>query len=341
MRITPLNIGRLAIHMGVTFLLVYLAYVPEIVMSEVLHDKAELFAQAAGAEFTTRMRSVSEANEISGVLGMIDTLTGHENGLAGLVTSTVRAMIDSKLPPRKTLASATILGWASFGALLVALATTLSVLLWSKIGSRKMRGWLGAALAIPMVLVVLWLTDAAGSAVGSAFDTWNVAIYGASVAIIMSVALIGRPLPTLFAGALGLFIYAGVGIALSDQLPGARNQTMAAAASLSDIKGNLIDPKMAELAKIPIAGPLVVDFVNQFWQSPEHRQEIEQMKQHTEVAAQNLRALGVAEIAAGWLEVLFICIMLNLALSAVSRDMSLLRSAQAAAAAALPGPDTP
>ncbi|MBM4253540.1 MAG: hypothetical protein FJ146_16350 [Deltaproteobacteria bacterium] len=341
MRISPLNIGRLAIHVGVTFLLVYLAYVPEIVMSEGLHDKAELFAKAAGAEFTTRMRSISEAKEIGGLLGMIDTLTGHENGLEGLVTSTVRALIDSKLPPRMALSSDKVLRWASFGALIVALASTLSVLLWTKIGSRNIRGWLGAALAIPLVVVVLWVTEAAASVGGSTFDTWNVAIYGASVAIIMSVALIGRPLPNLLAGALGLLIYAGVGITLSGQLPGAHNQTLAAAASLSDIRGNLIDPKMAELGKIPIAGPLMVDFVNQFWQSPEHKQEIEQLKQHTDVAAQNLRALGITEIAAGWLEVLFICIMLNLALGAISRDMSLLRSAQAAAAAALTGPDTP
>jgi hypothetical protein len=340
-KIFPLNFSRLLVHAATTFVLVYLAYTPEIVISEGLHEKAEVFAREAGAEFSARIRSVSEANEMNGVLGMVDALIGREDGLAGLVTSTVRDMITAKLPPRVTLANQSILRWALFGAVITALGSVLGVLLWSKIDSAKLRATIGIALFVPVVIVVIMLTQAALPTGTLGFDSWNAEIYGTAAAIIVGFALFGRPLPYVAGGLVGLSIYAAVGLAHSGQLPGVRNQTLAAAESLSDIKGNLIDPKMAELSKIPIAGPLIVDFVDQIWRSPEHQQEIVALKKNTELAAASLRSLGTAEVAAGWLEVLVICGMLNIALVAVSRDMSLLRNAQAAAKAALPGPDTP
>ena len=341
MKIFPLNIARLVIHATITFLLTYLAYTPEIVMSEGLHEKAETFAREAGAEFTTRLRSVSEANELNGVIGMIDAMTGHTDGLAGLVTSSVRDMIKTKLPPRVALNNPDILQWASFGALVVVLSSLVTVFLWSTVDEPKKRALLGVILLVPMLLVALFCTQILGQSGIYQFDSWNMEIYGVAGAIILGLALFGRPLPNFAAGLLALTIYAVVSLVNSGQLPGAHNKTLAAADSLSDIKTNLIDPKMAELAKIPIAGPMIVDFVDQIWRSPDYQQEIEAVKKQTDVAAGSLRTLGIAEIAAGWLEVLVICTMLNIAVVAVSRDLSLLRSARAAAFAVLPGSDTP
>ena len=307
------NLRRVSLYSVLAFCLVYVAYLPELFIVNAIRTKAEQIALDAGSAATQRIKSLTEANDLGGVMGMVDAVAGG-GGISGLASKTIGDAILKPFPARISFDSPQILHWAVFGLLLVAAIQAWSWLLMTLLTSRLSQT-LASILGTPLIVAMsLLLAQFLTLRSWDWTDQWNAILYGTTITLIVLSAINLRPMKPLLAGLLGLCLYTGLGVIRDGYIPGYHHATLEKATLFKDVKANVIDPKLAELGELAIVGPMISDFVNQAWTNPDFATEVNLIKTQSSRAADSLRIGGTAEVMSGWLEVFVICLVTALAI---------------------------
>ena len=316
------NLRRVSLYSVLAFCLVYVAYLPELFVVNAIRTKAEQIALDAGSVAAQRIKSLTAANDLGGVMGMVDAFAGG-GGISGLASKTIGEAILKPFPARIRFDAPQILHWAVFGLLLVAAIQAWTWLLMTMLPSRLSQR-LASILVTPLIVAVsLLLAHFLTLRSWDWNDPWNVALYGTTTTLIVLSMINLRPLQPLLAGLLGLCIYAGLGVIRDGYIPGYHHATLEKGLLFSDVKANVIDPKVAELSDLAIVGPMITDFVDQAWTNPDFATEVNLIKTQSSRAADSLRIAGTAEVMSGWLEVFTICVVTALATLSLREDVAI------------------
>ena len=313
------NLRRVSLYSVLTFSLVYMAYLPELFVVNSVRTKAEQIAQDAASGAAQRIKNLTDANDMGGIMGMVDAFAGG-GGISGLARKTISEAILKPFPARISFDAPQIFHWAVFGLLLLA-----AIQLWSLIVVVKLRSrlyqHLACVLGTPLIVAVsLLFAQFLTLRSWDWGDHWNVVLYGTTTTLIVLRAINLRPLKPLLAGVLGLCVYTGLGVIRDGYIPGYHHATLESARRFGDVKANVIDPKLAELSEMAIVGPMISDFVNQAWNNPDFAAEVSLIKAQSSRAAESLRLVGTAEVVSGWLEVFAISLVMAIAISGLVKE---------------------
>ena len=314
------NLRRVSLYSVLTFCLVYMAYLPELFVVNSVRTKAEQIAQDAASGAAKRIKSLTDANDLGGIMGMVDAFAGGGGGISGLASKTIGEAILKPFPARISFDAPQILHWAVFGLLLVA-----AIQIWSLIVVKELRSrlyqQLACVLGTPLIVAVcLLFAQFLTLRSWDWADHWNTVLYGTTTTLIVLSAINLRPVQPLLAGVLGLCMYTGLGVIRDGYIPGYHHATLESARLFGDVKANVIDPKLAELSELAIVGPIISDFVNQAWNNPDFAAEVSLIKAQSSRAAESLRMVGTAEVVSGWLEAFAISLVTAMAISGLIKD---------------------
>jgi hypothetical protein len=82
------NLRRVSLYSVLTFSLVYMAYLPELFVVNSVRTKAEQIAQDAASGAAQRIKNLTDANDMGGIMGMVDAFAGG-GGISGLARKTI------------------------------------------------------------------------------------------------------------------------------------------------------------------------------------------------------------------------------------------------------------